>query len=95
MTTDRVTTRGQDEKINELTMEFMTHKEKDHILLDMEEKSLLLASKAEESAAAALAKLDAVKGRFLASSEKNSDQLRKVRDRAKNKAEALRQLEVI
>ena len=53
----------------------------------MEEKSLLLASKAEESAAAALAKLDAVKGRFLASSEKKSDQPQKVQDRAKKQAE--------
>ena len=56
----------------------MTHDEKEHIFLDMEEKSLLLASKAEESAAAALAKLDAVKGRLLASLEKKSDHLRKV-----------------
>ena len=68
----------QDEKIYELTMEVMNHKEKEHIFLDMEEKSLLLASKPKESAASALAKLDAVKGRLLASSEKKSDQLRKV-----------------
>ena len=61
----------QDEKIDELAMKFMTHEEKDHVLLDMEENSLLLAPKAEESAAAALAKLGAVKGRFLESSEKN------------------------
>ena len=51
-------------------------------------------SKAKESTAAALANLDAAKGQLLASSEKNSDQLRKVRDRAKKKVEALRQLEV-
>ena len=76
-------------------MEVMTHEEKEDIFLDMDEKSLLLASKSEESAAAALADFDAVKGRFLASSEKNSDQLRKVRDRAKKQAEELRQLEVI
>ena len=68
----------QDKNIYELTMEVMTHDEKEHIFLDMEEKSLLLASKAEESAAAALAKLDAVKGRLLASLEKKSDHLRKV-----------------
>ena len=61
----------------------------------MEEKSLLLASKAEEYAASALAKLDAVKGRFLASLEKKSDHIRKVRDQAKKKAEASRQLKVI
>ena len=73
----------------------MTHKEKEHIFLDMEEKSLLLAPKAKESAAAALARLDAVKGRLLAFLEKKSDQLRKVRERAKKQAEALRQLEVI
>ena len=57
----------QDKKIDNLTIEVMTREEKEHILLDVEEKSLLLASKAEESSAAALAKLDAVKGRFLAS----------------------------
>ena len=49
----------------------------------------------EESSAAALAELDSVEGRFPASSEKESDRLRKVRDRAKNQAEALRQIEVI
>ena len=54
----------------------------------MEEKILLIASKAGESVAAALAKLGAVKGWFLESLEKNSDQLRKVRDRAKKQAEA-------
>ena len=85
----------QDEKINELTMEDMTHKKKEHIFLDMEEKSLLLASKSEEYAAAALAKLGAVKGRLLASSEKKSDQIQKVQDRAKKKYEASRQIEVI
>ena len=73
----------------------MTHKEKEHIFLDMEEKSLLLASKPKESAASALAKLDAVKGRLLASSEKKSDQIWKVWDRAKKQAEALHNLEVI
>ena len=85
----------QDEKIDELTIEAMTHEDKDHIFLDMEQKSLLLASEAKESAAAALAKLDAVEGRFLASLEKKSDQLWKVRDRAKKQAETSRQLEVI
>ena len=61
----------------------------------MAEKSLLLASKAKESAAGALAKLDAFKGRFMVSLEKNSDHIRKVRDRAKMQAEASRQLELI
>ena len=70
----------QDEKIDELTMEVMTHEENENILLDMEEKSLMLASKTKESAAAALSELDAVKGKLLASSEKKYDQLRKVRD---------------
>ena len=51
-------------------MEVMTHEEKEHIFLDMQEKSLMLASKAKESEAAALAKLDAVKGRLLAFLEK-------------------------
>ena len=37
----------QDEKINELTMEVMTHEDKEHIFLYMEEKSLLLLSKSE------------------------------------------------
>ena len=60
----------------------------------MDEKSLLLASKSEESAAAALADFDAIKGRFLASSEKKSDPIQKVRDRAKKQAEALCQIEV-
>ena len=55
----------------------------------------MLASKAEESAAAALAKLDDVKGRLMASLEKKSDQLRNVRYQAKKQAEASRQLEVI
>ena len=52
----------RDRKINELTMEVMTHKEKEHIFLNMEYKSLLIVSKAEEYTAAALAKLGAVKG---------------------------------
>ena len=56
---------------------------------------MLLASKSEDSLAADLVKLDALKGQFLASSEKNSDQLWKVKDRAKKQAEALRHLEVI
>ena len=85
----------QDEKIDELTTDVMNQEEKEHIFLDMEEKSLLLASKDEESAAAALAKLDDVKGRFLASLVKKSDHLRKVQDRAKKQAEASRKLEVI
>ena len=51
-----------DKNIDEMTMEVMTHKEKENIFLDTEEKSLLLSSKAKESTAAALAKLDAVKG---------------------------------
>ena len=37
----------QYEKIDELTMEVITHEEKEHIFLDMEEKSLLLAPKYE------------------------------------------------
>ena len=56
---------------------------------------MLFESKAKESTAADLAKLDAVKGRFLAYSEKKSKQLRKVRDWAKKQAKALRQLKVI
>ena len=65
------------------------------IFLDTEEKSPPLASRAEESSAAVLAELDSVEGRFMASSEKESDRLRKVRDRAKKRAEASRRLEVI
>ena len=68
----------QDENIYELTMEVITHEEKEHIFHDMEEKNLLLAPKAEYYSAAALAKLYAVKGRLLASLEKKSDQLRKM-----------------
>ena len=60
----------------------------------MEEKSLLLESKSEESTAAAFDKLDVIKGRFLASLEKKSYQLQKVRDWAKKQAEASRQFEV-
>ena len=60
----------QDENIDKLIMEVMTHEENENIFLGMEDKSLLLASKAEEPAAESLAKLDAVKGRFWASSEK-------------------------
>ena len=52
-------------------------------------------SKAKESASGALAKLDAVKGQFMASLEKTPEQLRKVRDRENNKAKALHQLKVI
>ena len=37
----------QDEEIDEMTMEVMNHEDKEHILLDMEEKSLLLVSKSE------------------------------------------------
>ena len=39
--------------------------------------------------------MDAFKGRFMVSSEKNSDHIRKVQDREKMQAEASRQLEVI
>ena len=39
--------------------------------------------------------MDAVKGQFMASLEKTSEQLRKVRDRENNKAKALHQLKVI
>ena len=38
---------NQDKKIDELTMEVMAHEEKEHIFLDMEEKSLMLVSKAK------------------------------------------------
>ena len=55
----------------------------------------MLASKAKESAAVSLAKLDAVKGRLLVSSDKKSDKLQKMQDWAKKQAEALRQIEVI
>ena len=43
-------------------MEVVTHEEKEHIFIDMEDKSLLLAPEAKEAEEAALAKLDAVKG---------------------------------
>ena len=39
--------------------------------------------------------MDAVKGRFLTSSEKKSDQIRKVQDQAKKQDESSRQIEVI
>ena len=38
-----------DKKIDELTMEVMTHKDKEHNSLDMKEKIMLLASKSKES----------------------------------------------
>ena len=37
----------QDNKIDELTMEVMTHEKKDHIFLDMENKSLRIEPKSE------------------------------------------------
>ena len=56
---------------------------------------MLIMPKAKESAAAALAKLDVVKGRSLESLEKKSDQLRKLQNRAKKQAEASRHINII